>query len=551
MSATPSAVDGARDPMLERPLPHSAEMERATLGSIILDNALMNEAIERLRPDDFYVRAHQFIFRAMLALHGRGEEIGPLFLGEELRREGVLEQVGGVVAFVGLTDGLPQAASVEPYARIILETAANRQIVKCTNKICSEALNEEDAPSALLERMRDMLSTLDEECTRSDAGGRAPLLTSFGAFMDTDFLDGEEIAFHARRGEIALVQSVTNHGKSTLIRNAALALPTGREFLPVVQRGEARRVLLLNFEGSGGWFQSDLRVMTREFDGDSLDLLRQNFFPTHAPVIEGEPLSLSRHLRVLEAAVRRVGGVDVLIIDTASAAFALRNENDNSEVANSVMKPLVRLARKLNCVLVLVHHVGKAKAEEGASREQAHRGRGASAWGDFSTSIFNLDADPHDKDRVTLTCGKRKNGGNYETVLRLDRDRRWFKATDETPVKPVTKDDLVVEAMEVAGLSQISTGEIEKALVGKMSRSTVMNCLNRLADSGKIAKVRQGWWSLIRVCPTCLTLIEGWTSCTNCVETEKPFNDGLLEAVPALPQSGSEARRWGVSSASS
>ena len=44
------------------------------------------------------------------------------------------------------------------------------------------------------------------------------------------------------------------------------------------------------------------------------------------------------------------------------------------------------------------------------SEQQAHRGRGASAWGDFSTSIFNLDADPNERERVTLTCAKRKNG---------------------------------------------------------------------------------------------------------------------------------------------
>ncbi len=34
-----SASDHGREQMLERPLPHSAESERAILGAIILDNA--------------------------------------------------------------------------------------------------------------------------------------------------------------------------------------------------------------------------------------------------------------------------------------------------------------------------------------------------------------------------------------------------------------------------------------------------------------------------------------------------------------------------------
>src|ERR1044072_8801952 len=89
-------VDSTREQMLERPLPHSAEAERAILGAIVLDNQLVNQAIELLRPEDFYVRAHQFVFRAMIALSERGSEINPILLGEELRRAGALEQGGGV-----------------------------------------------------------------------------------------------------------------------------------------------------------------------------------------------------------------------------------------------------------------------------------------------------------------------------------------------------------------------------------------------------------------------------------------------------------------------
>jgi replicative DNA helicase len=59
-------ADRSREQLLERPLPHSADAERAILGAVVLDNALVNQAIELLRPDDFYVRAHQFVFRAMI-----------------------------------------------------------------------------------------------------------------------------------------------------------------------------------------------------------------------------------------------------------------------------------------------------------------------------------------------------------------------------------------------------------------------------------------------------------------------------------------------------
>lgn len=520
--------------LLERPLPHSAESERAILGAILLDNSLVNQAVELVRADDFYVRAHQLVFSAMVSMGERGVEINPILLGEELRRDGWFELVGGVAFISELTYGLPRCTNVAAYVEIVNGHSLSRRVAKVGSKLTAEALEAEDGPDALLERVHEYVSALDAESARVGVR-RSRLLTSFAEFMTTDFDDGEEVAFHARRGEVVLVQSVTNHGKSTFIRNSSLALATGAEFQPAVERGEPRRVLLLNLEGSAGWFQNDLRVMTRDFTSREIELVRENFLPAHAPLLDGEQMTLSRHMRALEGATRARGGVDVLIVDTASAAFSIRNENDNAEVANCVMKPLVKLARRLNCLAVLVHHVGKAKAEEGAAREQAHRGRGASAWGDFSTSIFNLDADPNDKERVTVTCAKRKNGGDYERVLRLDRERRWFRATDETPAKPVTNDDLVLEAIERSGLSQISTGAVEESLAGKVSRNTVGNCLKRLLERGKVSKVRPGWWALIRICPNCTSPLEGWATCANCGEGEKSPSTNDLPVKAVMP----------------
>src|ERR671928_631639 len=101
-------ADTARDQLLERPLPNSAEAERAILGAIILDNSLVSQAIELLKPEDFYVPSHRRIFLAMISLFERGSEINPILIGEELRREGELESTGGVTFITNLTYGLPR-----------------------------------------------------------------------------------------------------------------------------------------------------------------------------------------------------------------------------------------------------------------------------------------------------------------------------------------------------------------------------------------------------------------------------------------------------------
>src|SRR5690242_18172876 len=90
--ATPDLI---REQPFERALPNSSEAERAILGAILLDNGLISQAIEQLRPEDFYVPSHRRIFVAMIALFERGAEINPILIGEELKKENSLEAVGG------------------------------------------------------------------------------------------------------------------------------------------------------------------------------------------------------------------------------------------------------------------------------------------------------------------------------------------------------------------------------------------------------------------------------------------------------------------------
>ncbi|HYX43077.1 MAG TPA: DnaB-like helicase N-terminal domain-containing protein, partial [Pyrinomonadaceae bacterium] len=159
-------ADPPRDQMLERPLPHSADAERAILGAVILDNNLVNQAIELMRPDDFYNRAHQLIFRAMLSLSERGSEINPILLGEELRREGWLEQTGGVAFISELTYGLPHFTNLAHYAKVVRDKSLLRQLVRAANKITSEALEEEDEANIILDHAEQMIFALADERTR-------------------------------------------------------------------------------------------------------------------------------------------------------------------------------------------------------------------------------------------------------------------------------------------------------------------------------------------------------------------------------------------------
>src|SRR5215510_12255165 len=112
-----AAPDPIRDSSLERALPNSADAERAILGGILIDNSLISQAVELLRPEDFYVPSNRRIFLAMIALFERGAELNPILIGEELKKENALESVGGITSITNLTYGLPHSTNIEHYAK--------------------------------------------------------------------------------------------------------------------------------------------------------------------------------------------------------------------------------------------------------------------------------------------------------------------------------------------------------------------------------------------------------------------------------------------------
>jgi replicative DNA helicase len=219
-------ADSSRDQMLERPLPHSADAERAILGAVILDNSLVNQTIELLRPEDFYVRANQYIFRAMIALSERGSEINPILLGEELRREGALEQTGGIAFISELTYGLPHFTNVAAYAKVIKDHSLMRQLVKVANKITSEALEEEDEAAVILDHAEAMIFALADERTRAgfshikpvadqllekvqEMAGRSAMLTG----LTTGFTELDTMTSGLQPSELVIVAARPSMGK--------------------------------------------------------------------------------------------------------------------------------------------------------------------------------------------------------------------------------------------------------------------------------------------------------------------------------------------------
>jgi replicative DNA helicase len=233
--------DAAED-TLYRALPHSADVERTVLGALLLDNAFMSEAASTLEAEDFYVRAHQHVWRAMLTLYEQGSEINPVLLKEVLQQEGTLGQVGGVeggVTFISaLMHGLPHWVNMDSYIAILRDHATARRIFKASNLISADVLEGDYSAAEMRDRAQQLIYAATAEGQKSEwvaAGAlveknlqRAAELQAAGKAVTglaTGFNDLDAMTLGLQPGNLIIVAGRPSMGKTALA--LALALNAG------------------------------------------------------------------------------------------------------------------------------------------------------------------------------------------------------------------------------------------------------------------------------------------------------------------------------------
>ncbi len=237
--ATPNP-EFIREQYLEKPLPSSAESERVILGAILLDNQLLTQAIEKLGVEDFYSPLHRRIFKAMVALFEKSERIDPILIGEELKKDGALESIGGISSITNLTYGLPHFSDIFDYCKVVKDKSVVRNLIRVCNQITSEALAEEEDAKDVLDHAEQMIFALADERSREGFSHIQPIAESVLAKvqeyakreshaltgLSTGFRDLDEKTSGLQKTDLIIIAARPSMGKTalclTLAQNAAI-----------------------------------------------------------------------------------------------------------------------------------------------------------------------------------------------------------------------------------------------------------------------------------------------------------------------------------------
>lgn len=151
--------------------PQDIEAEQAVLGAIFLDAEALVEAMAVIEPQDFYRRAHQIIFRSMIALNDRNENIDIITLKSQIESENTLEDVGGISYLTELSQVTPTASGVAHYAKIVKDKSTLRELIQAATKIVKEGYSQEGSVEEIVEAAEKGILNVSEK--RNSTGFQA------------------------------------------------------------------------------------------------------------------------------------------------------------------------------------------------------------------------------------------------------------------------------------------------------------------------------------------------------------------------------------------
>jgi len=333
----------------------------------------------------------------------------------------------------------------------------------------------------------------------SDELDAEQLAISWDQLSTQSFSEEEKILFELERGEVGMLVAATNVGKTTFAINLALSLCVGRAFAPVItEAGTPRRVLIIDGETRLPRFKRDVDRMIEGFTEYERMILGKNLHASCDAVIGGQPLALSSeaHMAAMMDYLKSFSpSLDLIIVDTQSALFHLVNENDNAEVSRKVMLPLALLASVSGAGILLLHHMGKY-TEDSQSGIRAYRGRGASAGGASARLVMLMAPEPGASDRIVLSCAKSKGARFDDTVLELDREARWFRATSKALSNAPSNYGAVIELLRAEGKPMRRVAIIEK-LKAKMTSRSVERSLKDAVAAGELYQPSRGTYTIL------------------------------------------------------
>ena len=219
---------------MARKMPQNLEAEMSVLGVAFLDDKLISKIVEEVNEDMFYDDRNKKLFQAIKSLHEQSIAIDVTTVSNELDKTKNFSAIGGIEYLTEVIDSVATAANLDYYINIIKEKAIVRNLINTATDIVTEAYEEEDNVTSLLDTAeKNILDVVRSRQTSefvpiSEALRSAQEQLEYLAQnkstisgLETGFIDLDKATSGLHDGEMIVIAARPGMGKTAFALNIA------------------------------------------------------------------------------------------------------------------------------------------------------------------------------------------------------------------------------------------------------------------------------------------------------------------------------------------
>ena len=179
--------------------PQALDVEEAVLGAMLLEPECVDMAMEELTPSCLYDPRHKMVFEAMCSLVNEHVSVDIITVSNRLKEKGQLEDVGGPVTLVNLSEKVGSAAHIEYYTRILKQKNIQRDLITASYDILKESFDDSIKVDELIDHAQTKVYNAIQSNVRKDVQDIGSLIneamTSLQAKQSQNGLSGVPSGF--------------------------------------------------------------------------------------------------------------------------------------------------------------------------------------------------------------------------------------------------------------------------------------------------------------------------------------------------------------------
>ncbi len=370
---------------LDNKQPSNLEAEQALLGSILVNNDIIDEVSNIVNAQIFYDPSHIKIYEVIESLNNKGMIANPITLKNYFEKEKILDEVGGTEYLVKLTRFSGSIKQANDYAKIIHEMYLRRELIQISDNLNSETHNasaQEQNAESIIENTERSLFDLAER------GSFSQSFLKFNKALDqtiematlamqndqgivgvpTGLKDLDQKLGGLHKSDLVILAGRPSMGKTALATNIAY-----NAALNILKREEKSSVAFFSLEMSSE--QLSTRILSEQARIKSDDIRRgkvteeeiNRYIETSRNIynlplyIDETPAITIATLSNRARRIKRLFGLNLIVVDYIQLMRSNSNKNDNRvQEISEITQGLKALAKELSVPVLALSQLSRA-----------------------------------------------------------------------------------------------------------------------------------------------------------------------------------------------